>query len=131
MLKQLVMIKPIKTKKQYKEYLSQAYDLMQMNLKPNSNKSDQLEILSILIEQYEKENYPVQPPHPIEAILFRLDQLNMKKSELAKILGTRSRASEILNGKRKLSLAMIRKLNVKLNIPAEVLIREYQVGKAS
>ena len=80
------MIKPIKNKKQHKEYLKQAYDLMQINLKPNSVESDKLEILSIVIEQYEKENYPVEPPHPIEAILFRLDQLNMKKSELQTML---------------------------------------------
>jgi len=120
------MIKPIKTKKQYKDYLSQAYQLMQLELKPNSNESDQLELLSILIEQYEKSNYPVDPPHPIEAILFRLDQMNMKRSELSKIFGSRSRASEILNGKRKLSLSMIRKLNTELNIPAEVLINDYE-----
>ena len=110
------MIKPIKSKKQYKEYLSKAYNLMQLKLKPNSNESDEMELLSILIEQYEKVNYPVDPPHPIDAILFRLDQLNLKKSELSKILGTRSRASEILNRKRKLSLSMIRKLNIELNL---------------
>ena len=125
------MIKPIKNKKQYKEYLSQAYDLMQLELKTNSIESDKLEIISILIEKYEKENYPIGPPNPIEAILFRLDQLNLKKSELSKILGTRSRASEILNGKRKLSLAMIRTLNLELDIPAEVLIKEYQMSNAS
>ena len=102
---------------------------MQLDLKSNSIESDELELLSILIEQYEKENYPVEPPHPIEAILFRMEQLNMKKSQLGKILGTRSRASEILSGKRKLSLAMIRKLNKKLNIPAEVLISEYEIRK--
>lgn len=125
------MIKPIKSKKQYKEYLKIAYDLMQLKIKPNSHESDKLELLSILIEQFEKENYPIEPPHPIEAILFRLDQLNMKKSELAKILGTRSRASEILNGKRKLSLSMIRKLNSELDIPAEVLIKDYEMKNAS
>jgi len=125
------MIKPIKNKKQYKEYLKKAYELMQLDLKSNSIESDKLELISILIEQYEKENYPVEPPHPIDAILFRLDQMNMKKSELSKILGTRSRTSEILNGKRKLSLAMIRKLNSELNIPAEVLIKEYQISNAS
>ena len=124
------MIKPIKTKKQYKEYLSRAYQLMQLKLKTNSSESDQLELLSILIERYEKSNYPIDPPHPIDAILFRLDQMNMKRSELSKILGTRSRASEILSGKRKLSLSMIRKLTTKLNIPAEVLIRDYEVIKA-
>lgn len=122
------MIKPIKSKKQHKEYLGQAYKLMQLKLKPNSEESDQLELLSILIEQYEKENFPISPPHPIEAILFRLDQMNMKRAELSKILGTRSRTSEILNGKRKLSLAMIRKLNVELSIPAEVLIKDYEMS---
>jgi len=121
------MIKTIKTKKQYKIYLSKAYELMQLELKPNSKESDELELLSILIEQYEKQNYPVEPPHPIEAILFRLDQMNMKKSELSKILGTKSRTSKILSGKRKLSLAMIRKLNKALNIPADVLIKEYEM----
>ena len=125
------MIKPIKDEKQYKDYLKQAYQLMQMDLKANSIESDTLELLSILIQQYEKDNYPIEPPHPIEAILFRLDQLNMKKSDLSKILGTRSRTSEILNGKRKLSLSMIRKLNSELNIPAEVLIRDYQMSSSS
>jgi len=99
MLKQLAMIKPIKNKKQYKEYLKQAFDLFQSSLKPNSIESDKLELLSILIQQYEKEKYPIEPPHSIDAILFRLDQLNMKKSELSKILGTRSRTNEILSAK--------------------------------
>jgi len=121
------MLKPIKTKKQYHSYLERAYELMQLNLKPNSNESDELELLSILIEQYEKSHYPIDPPHPIEAILFRLDQMNMKKAELSKILGNRSRVSEILSGKRKLSLSMIRKLNQILKIPAEVLIRDYEI----
>ena len=122
------MIRPIKNNKQYKEYLNQAYDLIQLDLKSNSAESDKLELLSILIEQYEKDNYPIDSPHPIDAILFRLDQLNMKKSELSKIIGARSRTSEILNGKRKLSLSMIRKLNSALNIPAEVLIKDYQLS---
>lgn len=125
------MIKPIKNKKQYKEYLKEAYELMQLDLKSNSSESDKLELLSILIEQYEKDNYQIDPPHPIEAILFRLDQLNMKRSELSKILGTRSRTSEVLSGKRKLSLAMIRRLNTELHIPAEVLIRDYKMSNAS
>lgn len=103
---------------------------MQLDLKPNSTESDKLELLSILIEIYEKEHYSIEHPHPIEAILFRLDQLNMKRSELSRILGTRSRTSEILNGKRKLSLSMIRKINKALSIPAEVLIKDYQIKNA-
>jgi len=123
------MLRPIKNNEQYESYLERAYDLIQLDLEPNSPKSDELELLSIVIEDYEKEHYPIGPPHPIEAILFRLEQMNMKKSELNEILGHRSRVSEILSGKRKLTLSMIRKLNEKLNIPAEVLIREYQIDR--
>ena len=125
------MLKPIKNEKQYDSYLEKAYELMQQDLIPNSNQADELELLSILIEQYEKVNYAIESPNPIEAILFRLDQMNMKKSELKNILGTRARVSEILSGKRKLSLSMIRNLNKKLQIPAEVLIQEYEVKNAS
>jgi len=119
------MIKPIKNKRQYEAYLQKAYALMQKDLRPNSKASDELELLSILIEVYERKHFPIAPPHPIEAILFRLDQLGMKKSELKDILGHRSRITEVLSGKRKLSLAMIRNLNAALNIPAEVLIQDY------
>ena len=102
---------------------------MQIELKPNSKESDELEVLSILIEAYEKTNFPIEPPNPIEAILFRLDQLGMSKSELSKLLGSRSRASEILKGKRKLSIGMIRKLNEQLGISAQTLIQEYEMVK--
>jgi len=119
------MIKPIKTNKEHGEYLARAYELMQMNLEPNSIESDELEVLSILIEAYEKEHYPIEAPNPIEAILFRIDQLGMKKSELKKYFGSRSRVSEILKGKRKLSLSMIRKINSELGISAKTLIKEY------
>lgn len=121
------MLKPIKSKTQHEEYLERAYELMQLDLKPNSSESDELELLSILIETYEKENYPIDPPNPIEAILFRIDQMGMKKSELKKVLGSRSRVSEILSGKRKLSLSMIRKLNEELGISAQTLIKDYEL----
>jgi HTH-type transcriptional regulator/antitoxin HigA len=87
------MLKPIKTSKQHKEYLTRAYELMQKDIKPNTFESDELEVISILIEQYEKDKHPIAPPSPIEAILFRLDQMGMKKSELKSILGSRSRVS--------------------------------------
>ncbi len=123
------MLRPIKTDKQHEDYLDRAYELMQLGIKPNSVESDELEVLSLLIEQYEKEKYPIDPPHPIEAILFRLEQRGLRKSELNKILGSRSRASEILSGKRKLSLQMIRSLHEHLGIAAETLIRAYDVAK--
>lgn len=119
------MLKPIKNNKQYEDALSRTYVLMQKSIRPDSKDSDELEILSILIKEYETEHFPVAKPNPLEAIRFRLDQMNMSENELSEILGYRSRKSEILSGKRKLNLTMIRKLTEKLNIPAEVLIQAY------
>ena len=98
---------------------------MQKDLKVNSPESDELEILSILVKEYELVHFPMPKPNPLEAIKFRLEQKGMTESELSEILGHRSRKSEILSGKRKLSLSMIRKLNEVLHIPAEVLIQAY------
>lgn len=119
------MLRLIKNKKQYEESLSRAYSLMQKNIKPGSKDSDELEILSILIKEYENKYFPVPKPKPLEAIKFRLEQMNMSESQLSEILGYRSRKSEILSGKRKLSLSMVRKLHEVLHIPAEVLIQAY------
>ncbi|WP_028298944.1 helix-turn-helix domain-containing protein [Olivibacter sitiensis] len=119
------MLKPIRNEQQYEEALLRVYTLMQKDIKPDSKTSDELEILSMLIKAYENEHYPVPQPNPLEAIKFRLEQMNMSEADLSEILGHRSRKSEILSGKRKLSLAMIRKLTEKLHIPAEVLIQAY------
>lgn len=121
------MLRPIKSKEEHSIYLSRAYELKQLDLKPNSKESDELEVISILIEAYEKENFPIESPNPIEAILFRIEQLRMSSSELNKLLGSRSRTSEILNEKRKLSIGMIRKLHEKLGIPAQILIKDYEL----
>jgi HTH-type transcriptional regulator / antitoxin HigA len=120
------MLKPIKSDKEHEEYLDRAYSLMQKDIKPDSEESDELELISILIEAYEKNVVRIDPPNPVEAILFRLDQLGMKKTDLNRILGSRSRVSEILLGKRRLSLNMIRKLNAQLGIPAQILIKDYK-----
>lgn len=119
------MLKPIKNNQQYEDVLKRIYMLMQKNIRPDSKQSDELEILSILVKEYENEYYPVPKPNPLEAIKFRLEQMNMSETDLSEILGNRFRKSEILSGKRKLSLAMIRKLNEALRIPAEVLIQAY------
>lgn len=119
------MLRPIKDDKQYDKALARAYSLMQKNIKPNSIESDELEILSLLIKEYENNNHPIAKPNPLEAIKFRMDQMNMSEAELSDILGYRSRKSEILSGKRKLNLTMIRKLTEKLQIPADVLIQAY------
>ena len=119
------MVRPIKNSNQYQEALSRTYALLQKKVQHDSRESDELEILSILIKAYENQHFPVPKPNPLEAIKFRLEQMNMSEAELSEILGYRSRKSEILSGKRKLNLAMIRKLAEKLQIPAEVLIQAY------
>ncbi|MCK9210026.1 MAG: transcriptional regulator [Ignavibacteriaceae bacterium] len=120
-----LQIKPIRTKKTYKEALVRIYELMQKDLAVDNDEYDELELLSILVEDYEKKFFPINLPDPIEAIKFRLEQLNLEDSALISILGSKSRASEILNRKRKLSLSMIRALNNKLKIPASSLIANY------
>ncbi len=116
-------LKVIRTEKDYQEALTRLEKIF--DSKPGSNNGDELEILSILIDQYEKEHFPIDLPDPIEAIKFRMDQMGLKQKDLAEIVGFKSRVSEILNKKRKLSLEMIRKLNTALRIPTEVLIQDY------
>lgn len=119
------MLKPIRTKKEYRAALERIYELMQAELKVNSKEYDELDLLSILVEKYEETHFPIELPDPIEAIKFRLEQLNLEPSDLIPIIGSKSRTSEILNRKRKLSLSMIRSLHNKLNIPASSLIADY------
>jgi HTH-type transcriptional regulator/antitoxin HigA len=119
------MLRPIRNEKQYEKALARAYDLMQIKLKSGSQEADELEVLSLLIENYEEKHYAIAPPHPIEAIKFRLDQMGLKPSDLEPILGYRSRVSEILGGKRKLTIAMIRNLHNELHIPLESLFVKY------
>ncbi|MBK8292403.1 MAG: helix-turn-helix domain-containing protein [Flammeovirgaceae bacterium] len=116
-------LKLIKTKKDYQ----QALDRLELifDAKKETKEGDELEILGILIEQYENEHFPIDLPDPIEAIKFRMEQLGYTQTDLAKVVGLKSRASEILNKKRKLSLDMIRQLHEKLNIPTDVLIQAY------
>lgn len=116
-------IKPIKTKKDYDKALKRIEGLW--GVKENTAAGDEFEILFTLVEAYEDKHYPIPPPHPIEAIKFRMEQGTINDKELTKLLGGRSRKSEILSGKRKLSLNMIRSLHKKLKIPVESLINAY------
>jgi len=118
------LIKPIKNKKQYQNALVKIYNLMQKNLKPGSTEADELDVLSILVEAYEKEHYIIESPTALEAVKFRLEQLGMKTSDLRHYLGYRSRVSEIMSGKRKFSLKMLKTLHNKLGVPAESLLAE-------
>jgi len=116
-------IKPIRTKKDYEQALNRLEVIF--DAKKGTAQGDELEILGMLIEHYENEKFPIDFPDPVEAIKFRMEQLGYTQSDLANVVGLKSRASEILNKKRKLSLDMIRALHDKLNIPTEVLIQAY------
>jgi HTH-type transcriptional regulator/antitoxin HigA len=116
-------IKAIKTEQDYDDALVRLEVIFHAEI--DTPDGDEAEVLSILIEKYEEEYYPIGMPDPIEAIKFRMEQMGMKQKDLAEAVGFTSRVSEILSGKRKLTLGMIRKLSTTLNIPTEVLVQEY------
>ena len=116
-------MKLIKSEKEYQDALNRLEQIF--DAQPGSEEGNELEILSLLIEKYEDEHYPIEFPDPIEAIKFRMEQMGYNQNDLAAIVGLKSRASEILNRKRKLSLEMIRQLHERLNIPTDVLIQAY------
>ncbi|MFD2907260.1 type II toxin-antitoxin system HigA family antitoxin [Flavobacterium ardleyense] len=116
-------IKLIKTENDYNQALIRLEVIF--DAKKGTEEDDELELLGLLIDQYENENFPIGLPDPIEAIKFRMDQMGYTQNDLAKIIGFKSRASEILNRKRKLSLEMIRQLHTTLKIPTDVLIQVY------
>lgn len=113
-------IKVIKTKKDYNAALKKIEEIF--NAKPGSHDGDLLELLVTLVEAYEQKQFKVFPPDPIEAIKFRMDQLGLKQSDIADVIGGKNRASEILNRKRELTAKMMRDLHRKFNIPAESLL---------
>ena len=115
--------KIIKTNDQYQEALKRLELIF--DSEPGTKEGEELELLALLIDNYEKIHYPIDMPDPIAAIKFRMEQLDYKAKDLADILGFRSRVTEILNKKRKLSLAMIRKINKRMHIATDVLIQEY------
>ena len=116
-------IKVIKTEKDYNKALKRLEVIFDSPV--NTREGDEAELLGILIEKFEDEHYPIEAPDPIEAIKFRMEQMDMNKKDLAKIIGYKSRVTEIFTRKRKLNLKMIRRLHEKMNIPYESLISEY------
>lgn len=113
-------IRPIKTERDYRKALKEIERLW--DAKPNTPKGDRLEVLVTLVEAYEQRHFKIEPPDPVEAIKFRMGQLGLKPLDLAKFLGGRSRVSEVLNRKRKLTVEMMRSLRKHLDIPAESLL---------
>jgi len=113
-------IRPIKTGRDYRNALKEIEKLW--DAKPNSPRGDRLDVLVTLVEAYEQKHCRMEPPDPVEAVKFRMEQLGLKSADLAKILGGRSRASEVLNKKRKLTVEMMRSLRKRLGVPAESLL---------
>jgi HTH-type transcriptional regulator / antitoxin HigA len=116
-------IRPIRTETDYQAALKEIE--MLFDASPNTPEYDRLDILSTLVEAYEKVHYPIEAPDPIEAILYYMDTRGLSRRDLESCLGSRARVSEVLSRKRSLTLEMIRKLNQDLGIPAEVLIQPY------
>ena len=119
-------IKPIKTEKDYERSLERLELIFDAN--PNSKEGDEAEILSMLIDSYENKHYPIEAPDPIEAIKIRMEEMNLKQKDLVGVIGGKSRVSEILNKKKKLTVEMIRELEKILNISASVLVNNYKLA---
>jgi HTH-type transcriptional regulator / antitoxin HigA len=114
-------VRPIRTKRDYEAALKEVERLW--GAKAGTADGDRLDVLATLIDAYEAEHYPIDPPDPIETIKFRMEQQGRTRRDLEEIIGPRTRIAEILNRKRGLSIAMIRRLHERLGISAEVLIR--------
>ncbi len=119
-------IKILKTEQEYNNACERIYHLIhscENPIEPNSPEGDEIELLSLLVEKYEQEHYPIEAPTPIDAIKFRMEQMNLKQSDIAPLFGGKTRVSEVLNGKRPLTLTMITYLNRYLGIPLETLVK--------
>jgi len=120
-------IKPIKTASDYTQTLKRLETIFSAEI--GSIESDEADLLGLLIDEYEKKHYPIEAPDPIEAIKIRMEEMQLKQIDLVNEIGGKSRVSEILNRKRKLTVEMIRKLTARLNLSPELLINDYQLTK--
>ncbi len=114
-------IKPIKTEADYAAAAAEVERLMEAV--PGTPEGDRLDVLATLLQAYEDAHWPMDPPDPIDAILFRIEQAGLTRRDLERYIGPKGRVSEVLNRQRPLTLAMIRRLQAGLGIPAEILIR--------
>ena len=120
-------IKPVKTESDYRLALKKLEEIFDAPI--GTEESDEADIIGLLVDEFEKKHYPIDPPDPIEAIKIRMEELHLKQVDLVDAIGGKSRVSEILNRKRKLTVEMIRKLTTRLNISARVLISDYQLTR--
>ena len=120
-------IKLIKSENDYQEALARMDEIF--DAQEGTSESDEADILALLIDDYENQNYPIEAPDPIEAIKIRMEEMDLKQKDLASELGGKNRVSEILNKKRKLTVEMIRNLAEKLKLSASLLIQDYNLTR--
>jgi HTH-type transcriptional regulator/antitoxin HigA len=120
-------ISPLKTHKNYQNALKRMEILF--DAPAGTTKSDEADILALIIDDYEKKHFPIQAPDPIEAIKIRMEEMQLKQTDLVNEIGGKSRVSEILNRKRKLTVVMIRNLTTRLNLSANILVNDYQLSR--
>ena len=119
-------IKLIKTEADYQVALKRLEEIF--DAQAGTLESDEVDILGLMVDEYEKKHYPIEPPDPIEAIKIRMEELQLKQVDLVDAIGGKNRVSEVLNRKRKLTIEMIRNLTKKLNLSPEILIRDYHLS---
>jgi HTH-type transcriptional regulator/antitoxin HigA len=122
----IMNVKPIKSDKDYRDALERLEVIFDAPI--DTKEGDEAEILSLVIENYENEHYPIEAPDPIEAIKIRMEELNMRQKDLVGIIGGKSRVSEVLNRKKRLTVDMIRELERILQISASVLVNNYKLA---
>jgi len=120
-------IKPIKSEADYREALLRLEAIFDQKI--GTPESDEADILGLMIEEFEKKHYPIEAPDPIEAIKIRMEEMHLKQVDLVDAIGGKSRVSEVLNRKRKLTVEMIRNLNQRLNLSPGLLINDYQLTR--
>jgi HTH-type transcriptional regulator / antitoxin HigA len=120
-------IKPIKTETDYTQALKRLETIFSAEI--GTTESDEADLLGLLIDEYEKKHYTIEAPDPIEAIKIRMEEMQLKQVDLVNEMGGKSRVSEILNRKRKLTVEMIRKLTARLNLSPELLINDYELTR--
>ena len=118
-------IKPIKTEKDYEVAIKRLEKIFDAS--PKSKEGDEAEILSMLIDNYENQHYPIEAPDPIEAIKIRMEEMGIKQKDLVGIIGGKSRVSEVLNRKKRLTVDMIRGIEKTLHLSASSLVRNYRL----
>lgn len=121
----IMNIKAIKTEADYREALKRLEEIFDASI--GTAESDEADILGLMVDEYEKRHYPIEAPDPIEAIKIRMEELDLKQVDLVDAIGSKSRVSEILNRKRKLTVEMIRNLSKRLSLSPELLITDYQL----